>query len=384
MLARAFGEQPPRCCAARATARPAAAAVTNARIAIAARSCGFEQQPGAGEAGAEGGHQHALAAGRARSAGRARTAPSARSCCRSRAAPRARGRARPAARSSAVSIASITLTPPGWQQKRSMSPRGRRRACRASSSTAGASSRLDERRDGAVEDDGEAGILDVPAHDPQRVRPQFLGRAGDRARGRLAAARRTAAAAPSPNKAVATIAAGSSLSRRIEIEQVSTVTNSQLLPGSAAASRAAVASPLTPPAQPRPNTGTRRTSSRRPSRGPTRASRLGVAMPVVETVTTPSISAGVRPAPGDRRRRGLDEQLLRRLRDRRALRSAQPCGCAYQSSGRDEVAPGDAGIVEHARQPVEQRRLPPNALAADRLCFRLRDDVRRNRGRQRE
>ena len=32
----------------------------------------------------------------------------------------------------------------------------------------------------------------------------------------------TAAAAPSPNKAVATIAAGSSLSRRIEIEQVST------------------------------------------------------------------------------------------------------------------------------------------------------------------
>ena len=47
----------------------------------------------------------------------------------------------------------------------------------------------------------------------------------------------TAAAAPSPNKAVATIAAGSSLSRRIEIEQVSTVTNSQLLPGSAAASR---------------------------------------------------------------------------------------------------------------------------------------------------
>ena len=41
----------------------------------------------------------------------------------------------------------------------------------------------------------------------------------------------TAAAAPSPNKAVATTAAGSSLSRRIEIEQVSTVTNSQLAAG---------------------------------------------------------------------------------------------------------------------------------------------------------
>ena len=106
----------------------------------------------------------------------------------------------------------------------------------------------------------------------------------------------TAAAAPSPNKAVATIAAGSSLSSRIEIEQVSTVTNSQWLPGSAAARRAASARPLTPPAQPRPNTGTRRTSPRSPSRGPTRASRLGVAMPVVETVTTPSIWPGASPA----------------------------------------------------------------------------------------
>ena len=75
----------------------------------------------------------------------------------------------------------------------------------------------------------------------------------------------TAAAAPSPNKAVATIAAGSSLSRRIEIEQVSTVTNSQLLPGSAAARRAASDRPLTPPAQPRPNTGTRRMSGRKPT-----------------------------------------------------------------------------------------------------------------------
>ena len=98
---------------------------------------------------------------------------------------------------------------------------------------------LDERRDGAVEHDGEAGVLDVPAHDPERVGPQLLGRARDASRGRASPAVTTAAAAPSPNKAVATTAAGSSLSRRIEIEQVSTVTNSQLLPGSDAASRAA-------------------------------------------------------------------------------------------------------------------------------------------------
>ena len=104
------------------------------------------------------------------------------------------------------------------------------------------------------------------------------------------------AAAPSPNKAVATMAAGSSLSRRIEIEQVSTVTNSQRVPGSAAASREASASPLTPPAQPRPKTGMRRTLSRKPMRPATRASRLGVAIPVVETVTTPSISSAASPA----------------------------------------------------------------------------------------
>src|SRR5205085_6826971 len=101
---------------------------------------------------------------------------------------------------------------------------------------------------------------------------------------------------PSPNKAVATTAAGSSLSSRIEIEQVSMVTNSQLVPGSADASLALSESPLTPPAQPRPNTGTRRTSGRNPILGPTRAQRLGVAMPVVETVTTPSIWSGARPA----------------------------------------------------------------------------------------
>ena len=142
----------------------------------------------------------------------------------------------------------------------------------------------------------------------------------------------TAAAAPSPNSAVATIAAGSSLSSRMEIEQVSTVTNSQLLPGSEAASRAVSARPLTPPAQPRPNTGTRRTFSRRPSRGPTRASRLGVAMPVVETVTTPSICSGAKPAAAIAR--PAASSYIRSDASRYiALRSAQPCGCSYHSSG---------------------------------------------------
>src|SRR5205085_10773566 len=38
---------------------------------------------------------------------------------------------------------------------------------------------LDERRDRAVEDDGEPGVLDLPAYDPQRVGPDLLGRPPD-------------------------------------------------------------------------------------------------------------------------------------------------------------------------------------------------------------
>jgi len=48
----------------------------------------------------------------------------------------------------------------------------------------------------------------------------------------------------------------------------------------------------TPPAQPRPNIGSRFTSHRSSRRPMSMASRLGVAMPVVEMVTTASISAG--------------------------------------------------------------------------------------------
>ena len=183
----------------------------------------------------------------------------------------------------------------------------------------------------------------------------------------------TAAAAPSPNKAVATIAAGSSLSSRIEIEQVSTVTNSQLLPGSAAARRAAVARPLTPPAQPRPKIGTRRTSSRRPMRGPTRASRLGVAMPVVETVTTPSISIRRRGRPARSPRRRPPRTALGSIEiDARCVR-VQPWWLLIPIGRSDDVAPGDAGIVEHARQPVEKRLAPAERLARQGLGLVLLD-----------
>jgi len=78
--------------------------------------------------------------------------------------------------------------------------------------------------------------------------------------------------------------------------QISIATSSTVEPGRARARRLAMARPDTPPAQPRPNTGTRSTSERNPMRPATRASRLGVAMPVEETVTMVSTSGASQPA----------------------------------------------------------------------------------------
>ena len=123
-------------------------------------------------------------------------------------------------------------------------------------------------------------------------------------------ARRMIAAAPSPNRLMATMLALVSSSRRSASEQSSTATSSTLVPGRACARRAAIDRPETPPAQPRPNTGTRAMSERNPIRPATRASRLGVAMPVEQTVTTVSISAAGQIRTRQRLPGGIDEQRL--------------------------------------------------------------------------
>ena len=76
--------------------------------------------------------------------------------------------------------------------------------------------------------------------------------------------RRMHAAALSPNKAVATMFDLLASLNRKASEQVSTATSKTVLPGAALAKRAAMAKPVTPPAQPRPNTGTRSTSDQKP------------------------------------------------------------------------------------------------------------------------
>ena len=72
--------------------------------------------------------------------------------------------------------------------------------------------------------------------------------------------------------------------------QSSTVTNNTVESGAARARRAARLRPETPPAQPSPNTGIRWTSLRKSIFAMARASRLGVAMPVEDTVTIVSMS----------------------------------------------------------------------------------------------
>jgi hypothetical protein len=123
-----------------------------------------------------------------------------------------------------------------------------------------------------------------------------------------------------------------SWSMRKAAVQISIATSSTVEPGRARASRLAMASPETPPAQPRPNTGTRSTSARKPMRPATRASRLGVAMPVEEMVTTVSTSRPSRPASARAREAAATNSSCAPSRYA-ALRSRQPRSEKYQSSG---------------------------------------------------
>ncbi len=109
--------------------------------------------------------------------------------------------------------------------------------------------------------------------------------------------------------------------------------------GRAAASRAAMPRPETPPAQPRPNTGTRSMSDRNPISGATCASRLGVVKPVEDSVTTQSMSAGASPARA-MASRALSRKRVRAPSAKAAMRSAQPWGSWNQASGRTERRSG--------------------------------------------
>ena len=106
-------------------------------------------------------------------------------------------------------------------------------------------------------------------------------------------------------------------------------------------------------------------------------------MPVVETVTTPSICVGRQAGLFDGRRRRFDEQLLRGARDRRHCGRASRGAAQYHSMRGDQVALGDAGIVEHP-DSRSNRASCRRTLGARSPWRRLLDDMRRNRGGERE
>src|ERR1019366_4043606 len=153
----------------------------------------------------------------------------------------------------------------------------------------GVEMRGDEIGDGTAEGHAESFRVDIPTHDAERIGPKCSPEISIPV-APPSPARNMIAAAPSPNRLTATMLALVSSSSRSASEQSSIATSSTLVPGRAWARRDAIDKPETPPAQPRPNTGTRVTSDRNPITRATRASRLGVAIPVEQTVTTVSIS----------------------------------------------------------------------------------------------
>src|SRR5262249_10339137 len=131
----------------------------------------------------------------------------------------------------------------------------------------------------------------------------------------------------------------------------SSTTRSTLVPGRDCASRAATDKPETPSAHPRPNTGTRATSTLNPISPARRASKVGVAMPVEQTVTTVSMSLA---ATGTRDRvlRDSDEQRFRSIQ--KCVRTFRPAAWLEIPFDRlDAVAAADARIGKQTRKRFE-------------------------------
>ncbi len=93
--------------------------------------------------------------------------------------------------------------------------------------------------------------------------------------------------------------------------------------------------PAAPPPQPSPNTGTRMMSGRKPMAVMAWASRLGVAMPVEETVTTISTCAAFKPALSSALVPASMNSFTAPSR-KASVRSGQPRGCVNHSMGRTE------------------------------------------------
>ena len=157
----------------------------------------------------------------------------------------------------------------------------------------------------------------------------------------------------------------------------------RLLRRSPPARRAASASPVTPAAQPSPNTGTRATSCRNPSRSMRCASRLGVAMPGRRYRDHDVDIRSSEPDPGQR--------LLRRFHEKVACALKIDLGSVWPAMGFEiprqrprRAASDHARGLEHLFDLVEIRE--PLGQDLPRRCghIPLLQNMGRNRGCQRE
>ena len=188
----------------------------------------------------------------------------------------------------------MTLAPPGWQRKWSMSARRNpwrpRKSSRAGRKRARMMAGIS--RENCTLKPSSSTRQPITWSDPGQVCSPQEARAGP-----SPSVLTRAAAAPSPKSAVATRLLLLWSARRKVRPQSSTTVTSTLDPGRARAMAAARASPRTPPAQPSPKMGSLCRSRRIPTLSASRASRLGVAMPDDDTEMMVSTSVTSSPAP---------------------------------------------------------------------------------------
>ena len=234
----------------------------------------------------------------------------------------------------------------------------------------------------ALEDHAEPFGIDAPSHDVERIRPQLLAGALDPRRAAVAGAQHAR------RGAVAEQAGGDDIGLGQFVVANAPACTVRARPAArwcrAAPAPAAMRStgPTRRPRSPgrTPARATRR--QRKPSWPATRASRLGVAMPVEQTVTTVSISPADEIGARERLARDIDEQRFRAFE--KGLRSLRPAARLEIPFDRlDAVAVADSGVGKQARKRFELRIALGHHPARRFEDLALMKLMRGNRGRQR-
>ncbi len=195
-----------------------------------------------------------------RNGAQARTAPSATTCCRSRRAPARSWSSVPWSSASARLQRRDHLGAAGMADE-AIDVGGRRAACRA---------RIapwrrpqiggDEIRDGAAEDDAKPFGIDVPAHDAERIRPQVLAGILDPGRAAVAGAQHGSGGAVAEQGDGDDVGLGQFVEPEAPASRARSSPAARCCPALPGRAARRSTGPMTPPAQPRPNTGTRVTS----------------------------------------------------------------------------------------------------------------------------